>query len=75
LRDETEGGGNYFDFVVAREAEVNEPFAVDGSGHLFESLNAPLVVPDQLVIGRQDARDSALDWKGGKGYLEFSDAF
>lgn len=52
---------NKFHFFVAREAEVDEPLAVAGAGHLLQDPDAPLVVLDPLVIGRQDARDSALD--------------
>ena len=51
------------DFFVSGEAEVDEPLAVERAGHLFQNLDAPLVVFDQIVVGRQDARDPALDRK------------
>ena len=52
------------DFLVAGEAEVDEPLAVEGAGHLLQDADAPLTVLHQLVVGRQDARDPALD--GGR---------
>ena len=48
---------------MAGETEVDEPLAVERAGHLFENLDAPLVVFDQIVVSRQDACDSALDGK------------
>jgi hypothetical protein len=46
---------------MAGEAEVDEPLAVESAGHRLQNLDAPLAVLDQLVVGRQDARDAALD--------------
>ncbi len=46
---------------MAGEAEVDEPLAVEGAGHLLQDADAPLTVLHQLVVGRQDTRDSALD--------------
>ena len=39
------------DFFVSGEAEVDEPLAVERAGHLFQNLDAPLVVFDQIVVG------------------------
>ena len=61
-------------FFVSGEAEVDEPLAVERAGHLFQNLDAPLVVFDQIVVGRQDARDPALDWRGGGIGTEIVDA-
>ena len=54
---------------VAGEAEVDEPLAVEGAGHRLQNLDAPLAVLDQLVVGRQDARDAPLD--GERGNVDF----
>ena len=51
---------------MAGEAEVDEPLAVEGAGHLLQDPDAPLIVLDQIVIGRQDARYPPLDGKRRK---------
>jgi len=43
------------------EAEVHEPLAVDGLRHLFEDLDAPGVVLDEVIVGGEDGGDLALD--------------
>jgi hypothetical protein len=50
---------------MAGEAEVNEPLAVEPSGHLLQDLDASLAVLDQVVVGGQDAGDAALDGEWG----------
>ncbi len=50
---------------VAGEAEVDEPLAVEGAGHRLQNPDAPLAVLDQLVVGRQDARDPPLHRQRG----------
>src|SRR5438105_1138082 len=52
LGDGAEGGGSHFDFAMAGEAEVDEPLAVEGSGHFFQNLDAPLIILDQFVVSR-----------------------
>ena len=46
--------------LVAGEAELDEPFAVEVLGHLFQYLDPPQVVLDQVVVGREDGGDFAL---------------
>jgi hypothetical protein len=57
---------------VAGEAEVDEPLAVEGAGHRLQNLDAPLAVLDQLVVGRQDARDALLDGERGSSLTSSS---
>ena len=57
-------------FFVAGEAEVDEPLAVEGAGHLLQNPDAPLIVLDQIVVGRQDARDPPLHRKRGNARLQ-----
>ena len=45
--------------------EMNEPLAVEGTRHILQYPDAPLAVLNQLVVGRQDARDPALYWERG----------
>ena len=52
--------------LVAGEAEVDEPLAVEGAGHRLQNLDAPLAILDQIVVGRQDARDALLGGEGGE---------
>src|SRR5205809_3570371 len=59
FRDRAEGGIDAGDFFVAGEAEVGEPLAIQGAGHLLQDADALLTVLHQLVVGRQDARDPA----------------
>ena len=56
--------------LVAGEAELDEPLAVEGAGHRLQNLDAPLAVLDQLVVGRQDARDPPLHRKRRNAELE-----
>ena len=51
---------------VTRKSKVDEPLAVEGAGHRLQNPDAPLAVLDQLVVGRQNARDAALDRGRGK---------
>lgn len=51
--------------LMAGEAEVDEPLAVEPAGHLLQDLDAPLAVLDQVVVGGEDAGDAALDGEGG----------
>jgi hypothetical protein len=53
---------------MAGEAEVDEPLAVEPAGHLFQDLDAPLAILDQVVVGGEDGGDAALDGKGGPQY-------
>ena len=46
---------------VTGEAKMDEPLAVEGAGHRLQDLDAPLAVLDEVVVGRQDARDALLD--------------
>ena len=43
------------DLFVAGKAEVDEPLAVEGAGHLLQNPYAPPIVLYQLVICRQNA--------------------
>ena len=45
---------------MAREAEVDEPLAVEPAGHFLQDLDAPLAVLDQVVVGGENASDAAL---------------
>lgn len=70
FRDGAEGGVDEGDGFVAGEAEVDEPLAVEGLRHLLQYPDAPQVVLDQVVVGREDPGNSALggevgerDWK------------
>ena len=65
LRNLAEGGSDARVVFVAREAEVDEPLAVEGAGHRFQNLDTPLAVLDEFVVGRQDARDALLDGERG----------
>ena len=47
--------------LMAREAEVDEPLAVEPKGHLLQDLDAPLAVLDQVVVGGEDAGDAVVD--------------
>ena len=51
--------------LMAGEAEVNEPLAVEPAGHFLQDLDAPLAVLDQIVVGGEDAGDAALDGECG----------
>ena len=53
-------GVDEFDFFMAGEAEVDEPFPVNRLGHFLQDGNSPGVVLNQVVIGREDAGDFAL---------------
>ena len=53
---------------MAGEAEVDEPLAVEGAGHVLQQPDAPLAVLDQLVVGRQDTRDAALGGERGNAF-------
>ena len=66
LRNLAERRGDAGVVFVAGEAEVDEPLAVEGAGHRLQNLDAPLAVLDQLVVGRQDARDALLDGERGE---------
>jgi hypothetical protein len=42
------------------ESEVYEPLAVESLCHLFQDLDAPGVVLDQVIVGGEDGSDLAL---------------
>ena len=46
---------------MAGVVEVDKPFAVEAARHVFQYADAPLVVFDQLVVGREDAGNALLD--------------
>ena len=48
-------------------AEVDEPLAVEESGHLFQYLDTPLIVLDQVVIA--DRMPAIRLWTGSDGTL------
>jgi len=48
------------DVLVAGEAKVDEPLPVDHLRHVFENLDAPGVVFDQIVVGGKDRSNSVL---------------
>jgi len=50
---------------VAGEAKLDEPLAVEVLRHLFQNLDPPQVVLDQVVVGREDGGDFALRGEGG----------
>ena len=61
--------------LVAREAEVDEPLAVEGARHILQNSDASLNVLNQIVITRQNVCDPTLkrkrrniDWKIWKRY-------
>ena len=60
LQTEAERRIHQFNFLVAGEAEVDEPLAVEGAGHRLQEPDAPLTVLHQLVVGRQYCPDTAL---------------
>jgi hypothetical protein len=70
LRNLAEGGSDAGVVFVAGEAEVDEPLAVEGAGHRLQNRDAPLVVLDEFVVGRQDARDALLNGERGNGDRE-----
>ena len=46
--------------LVAGEAELDEPLAVEVLRHLLQNLDPPQVVLDQVVVGRENRRDFQL---------------
>lgn len=52
LRNVAEGGRDAGDGLVAGEAEVHEPLAVEGTSHSLQNLDTPLAVFNQLIICR-----------------------
>ena len=54
---------------MAGEAEFDEPLPVKGLGHLLQYLDAPEIVLNQVVVGREDGGDFALD--GDEEEFEF----
>jgi hypothetical protein len=61
LRNLPSGDADARMVLVAGEAEVDEPLAVEGAGHRLQDLDAPLAVFDQVVVGGEDAGDAALN--------------
>ena len=51
--------------LVAGEAELDEPLAVEVLRHLLQNLDPPQVVLDQVVVGREDRGDFPL--RGERG--------
>lgn len=45
---------------MAEEAEVDEPFAVEGLGHLFQDGDAAGVVFYEVIVGGEYGRDFLL---------------
>jgi hypothetical protein len=45
---------------------MDKPLAVEGLRHLLQDLDAAQVVLDQVVVGREDARDLALGGEVGE---------
>ena len=56
-----EGRVHHLDLLVAGEAELDEPFPVEGLGHLLQYLDAPQIVLNQVVVGGEDGGDFVLD--------------
>src|SRR3546814_8910215 len=57
LRNFAQGRRDTGKGFVAGEAEVDEPFAVEGAGHRLQNPDASLAVLDQFVVGRKNACD------------------
>jgi hypothetical protein len=72
LGDISAEGGDERNCFVSGEAEIDEPLAVERAGHLFQNLDASLVVFDQIVVSRQDSRDSALKLKRRHRHLKIA---
>ena len=72
LRDRPQRRVYQRDGLVAGEAEVDEPLAVERLGHGFEQGDAARVVLDQVVVGAEDGGDFALDGQGRKRDFEAS---
>ena len=72
LRNRAQRRIDELDVLVAGEAEVDEPLAVDRLRHLLQDLDAPGVVLDQVVVGREDVGDPALDVEGWERDREVS---
>jgi hypothetical protein len=68
FRDQAEGGGDQLDLLVAGEAEVGEPLAVDRLRHFLQDLDPPRIAIDQVVVSRESCSNSLLDWKGRQYY-------
>ena len=49
-------------FVVG-ESEMNKPLTVECARHRLQSLDAPMTVFDEFVVGRQCVRNALLDMK------------
>ena len=45
---------------MAGEAEVNKPLLVEQPRRLFQQLNPPPIVLDQIVVGGEDGGDADL---------------
>ena len=60
---------------MAGEAEVDEPLPIEGAGHRLQNPDAPLAVLDELIVGRQDARDAALDREGRNKEIKRQELF
>jgi hypothetical protein len=49
---------------MARKPEVHEPLPEHAAGHLLQDRDAPFVVLDEVVVGREDACDATLGVEG-----------
>ena len=55
---------------MAGVAEVDEPLAVETAGHVLQDRDALTVVLDQVVVGREDGGDAALERESKAGNLD-----
>jgi hypothetical protein len=58
------------DVLMAGEAEVDEPLAVEQPRRLLQQRNPPSVVLDQVVVGGEDGDDYSLLIRPGNAHLE-----
>ena len=70
LRNPAEGGIDEAGVLVAGEAELDEPLAVEVLRHLLQNLDPPQVVLDQVVVGRENRRDFPLRGERGTAIFE-----
>ena len=72
LRNPAEGGIGKAGVLVAGEAELDKPLAVEVLCHLLQNLDPPKVVLDQVIVGREYRSDFPLDWERRKMNLSTS---
>ena len=54
---------------MSGETKLDEPFAVEILRHFLENFDAPEIILDQIVVGREDGGDFALF--GERGEVDF----